>query len=107
RLVFVCYVAHPALHSCPTRRSSDLGWPARLPKPSRAAPPCSQVAGTMCDVSISNLQCWSISHPTAPWPGRRSSARSCHWWWCRRTEEHTSQLQTREKLVCRLLLEKK
>src|SRR6266511_274260 len=26
---------------------------------------------------------------------------------CRRSEEHTSELQSREKLVCRLLLEKK
>src|SRR5690606_39880164 len=34
-------------------------------------------------------------------------------WWCRslskdkRSEEHTSELQSRENLVCRLLLEKK
>src|SRR5690606_39808065 len=27
--------------------------------------------------------------------------------WCRRSEEHTSELQSRENLVCRLLLEKK
>src|SRR5690606_39652757 len=27
--------------------------------------------------------------------------------WVRRSEEHTSELQSREKLVCRLLLEKK
>src|SRR5690606_41932502 len=26
---------------------------------------------------------------------------------CRRSEEHTSELQSREKIVCRLLLEKK
>src|SRR3712207_7444547 len=29
-------------------------------------------------------------------------------WWChRRSEEHTSELQSRQYLVCRLLLEKK
>src|SRR3712207_8674760 len=55
-----------------------------------------------------------------PWPGRPSSraskARSsspeesvllegsCH---CRRSEEHTSELQSRQYFVCRLLLEKK
>src|SRR6266511_4935049 len=33
-------------------------------------------------------------------PGRRSAARP-------RSEEHTSELQSRENLVCRLLLEKK
>src|SRR5690606_39543647 len=37
-------------------------------------------------------------------PGPRCGA-----WWscCTRSEEHTSELQSREKLVCRLLLEKK
>src|SRR3712207_8011025 len=34
----------------------------------------------------------------APWPGPRPYARS---------EEHTSELQSRQYLVCRLLLEKK
>src|SRR5690606_41244792 len=39
-------------------------------------------------------RCWSASSPSA----RCCSARS---------EEHTSELQSRENLVCRLLLEKK
>src|SRR2546422_8423245 len=34
----------------------------------------------------------------------RSAIRSS---WCRRSEEHTSELQSRLHLVCRLLLEKK
>src|SRR5690606_42109696 len=39
--------------------------------------------------------------PTArPGPGRAGAARP-------RSEEHTSELQSRENLVCRLLLEKK
>src|SRR5215475_11374202 len=38
--------------------------------------------------------CCALSHPTAS-PARR------------RSEEHTSELQSRENLVCRLLLEKK
>src|SRR5947209_13437440 len=34
--------------------------------------------------------------------------RLCHWkGHCRRSEEHTSELQSRQYLVCRLLLEKK
>src|SRR5258708_28384983 len=59
--------------------------------------------------------CWS---PPTPWPtptvrkGRTSSARraatspsaSCA---RRRSEEHTSELQSPDHLVCRLLLEKK
>src|SRR5947209_14475341 len=44
--------------------------------------------------------------PALPWPRdgplvRRSRARH------RRSEEHTSELQSRQYLVCRLLLEKK
>src|SRR6266536_653153 len=38
--------------------------------------------------------------PAPPWPGRRLVRPG-------RSEEHTSELQSREDLVCRLLLEKK
>src|SRR6266536_4654179 len=38
--------------------------------------------------------------PGTPWPGR-----ACRW--SGRSEEHTSELQSRVDLVCRLLLEKK
>src|SRR5439155_22924850 len=90
--------AHPALHSFPTRRSSDLRcWPA--------------------------VGC-SSSHTSAPRPdGRSRVSRSCapnrsaialkssSWLtFClvtTRSEEHTSELQSRGHLVCRLLLEKK
>src|SRR6266699_3257081 len=37
-----------------------------------------------------------VRHPDRAWCGR-----------CRRSEEHTSELQSRPHLVCRLLLEKK
>src|SRR2546430_11794078 len=37
------------------------------------------------------------------WPGARSCSRPCG----RRSEEHTSELQSQSNLVCRLLLEKK
>src|SRR3712207_8839218 len=30
-----------------------------------------------------------------------------YYWWPKRSEEHTSELQSRQYLVCRLLLEKK
>src|SRR5690554_7570425 len=36
-----------------------------------------------------------------------ATARFNHALWCRRSEEHTSELQSRPHLVCRLLLEKK
>src|SRR5207244_12731172 len=40
-------------------------------------------------------------------PGRLSPARVRPAWWCPRSEEHTSELQSPDHLVCRLLLEKK
>src|SRR6266511_5547838 len=39
-----------------------------------------------------------------PCPARSWRPRPAAWW---RSEEHTSELQSRENLVCRLLLEKK
>src|SRR5437667_1028623 len=40
-------------------------------------------------------------------PGTRSSRTWEHWREDRRSEEHTSELQSHHDLVCRLLLEKK
>src|SRR3712207_7066409 len=45
--------------------------------------------------------CWFILPLWTRRRGQRSSAASC------RSEEHTSELQSRQSLVCRLLLEKK
>src|SRR5690606_41163160 len=44
------------------------------------------------------------AHSRAHWPASPSSS-PCRC--CSRSEEHTSELQSRENLVCRLLLEKK
>src|SRR5207249_10979217 len=68
---------HPHLHSFPTRRSSDL--PSSRPRTRPEA-------------------CRSTTRR-----GRGSTCRSCP----TRSEEHTSELQSRFDLVCRLLLEKK
>src|SRR5438105_7106113 len=83
--LFYSYVAHRHLHSFPTRRSSDL-WSNR--------------ACTTCRSS------WS--------PGRSARTRSTRRFRSGkrtgvyfRSEEHTSELQSRVDLVCRLLLEKK
>src|SRR5947209_12250139 len=40
-------------------------------------------------------------------PSRRSCSSQMAWGAARRSEEHTSELQSRQYLVCRLLLEKK
>src|SRR2546421_12381223 len=45
--------------------------------------------------------------PTPKGGRQRQGGRSWTWPWKTRSEEHTSELQSRSDLVCRLLLEKK
>src|SRR5690625_7908140 len=71
---------HRLLHSFPTRRSSDLRRHTRAP-----------------DCRSRSMQ-WMRSPPSS-WSNTPTSKR--------RSEEHTSELQSRGQLVCRLLLEKK
>src|SRR5207244_9869060 len=86
-----------------TRRSSDLpaAAPGRFPGPrsgerstTRATPAASNPAAgrtrALCGVDA---------------PAGRTSAQSARG--CPRSEEHTSELQSPDHLVCRLLLEKK
>src|SRR5690606_41570337 len=75
---FLCFTSPRALHSFPTRRSSDL------------------VPGSPALPSIP-VQAWTSSHGAS-----RTLAPEAL-----RSEEHTSELQSRENIVCRLLLEKK
>src|SRR5690606_42099421 len=79
---------HHDLHPFPTRRSSDL-----------------TKRGTSRSVCC---RCAS-STPSSPRPRSANgrSSRSTPPCACARSEEHTSELQSRENLVCRLLLEKK
>src|SRR5690606_41496482 len=77
-----------ALHSFPTRRSSDLS--SRSFAGSRCTR-CGSGASRPVGASRRRLE----RCPAATPPGGT------------RSEEHTSELQSREKLVCRLLLEKK
>src|SRR5207253_10075409 len=92
-----CSGPHRHLHSFPTRRSSDLkelrmdvktrktarSLRAKLRSPGR--PP--------------------VLHHAARWPFWQAIARGLSSE--ERSEEHTSELQSRGHLVCRLLLEKK
>src|SRR5690606_41601043 len=88
------------LHSFPTRRSSDL---------SSCRPRCSWPASRRATWSSR-----SSSTTPAPAPARRGgsttsagSVGGAAAGPTTRSEEHTSELQSRENLVCRLLLEKK
>src|SRR5690606_40940902 len=96
--------AHRALHSFPTRRSSDLKRLLRV----------------SCAVFLVLVLLFTSQVPSASWS--RFGSLTQQWiqgsWLVltekpvidvvsARSEEHTSELQSREKLVCRLLLEKK
>src|SRR5690606_41328773 len=92
---------HRALHSFPTRRSSDLEAarrdPVRQARPAGRAPHGQRRAVDRRGSARETGRGLSASahHPRL---ARAVEARS---------EEHTSELQSRENLVCRLLLEKK
>src|SRR5690606_41369165 len=95
--------AHRELHSFPTRRSSDLG------------PPYFAVSydngETFSNIGEQNIPAIAIRGSIGMGflgDGSGNAVRSINsgasW---TRSEEHTSELQSRENLVCRLLLDKK
>src|SRR5690606_41497174 len=88
----ICYVAPLHLHSFPTRRSSDLMPPIFRSMPfspppivSRSSANRPMIFGVLIIIPVAGVSV-------------------CVW---QRSEEHTSELQSRENLVCRLLPEKK
>src|SRR5439155_24568555 len=88
---FYCSVVSRHLHSFPTRRSSDLS-PGRIRGSANRFESCCK-GPTGC---LRSGFC-TVSLPRAARPEPRGL----------RSEEHTSELQSRGHLVCRLLLEKK
>src|SRR5436305_10283001 len=71
------------------------------------------------DADVTGVQTCALPISASPWPARPVPRRSAASPWrsgpracsrtprCPRSEEHTSELQSRPHLVCRLLLEKK
>src|SRR5690606_42077853 len=93
-LLYLRSGAHPHPHSLPTRRSSDLPSPSPPRGPTARARPARPPRPPGGPALAGQ-----------PGPQRRSAGprpAAVH-----RSEEHTSELQSRENLVCRLLLEKK
>src|SRR5207244_12898638 len=92
------YPTHPALHSFPTRRSSDLEHLSLEVS-------CQAIPGYM-DAMVMTFPVHNAEAIDGLAPGMmidfkldvRKDTRS---------EEHTSELQSPDHLVCRLLLEKK
>src|SRR5690606_39563497 len=101
-----CHVYHPYLRSFPTRRSSDLASTSSVSL--GGIVPLTLWWATISADSFDwdNLTA-SLTCPPNILPKHFSISvkyRSCS---SCRSEEHTSELQSRENLVCRLLLEKK
>src|SRR5690606_41384798 len=89
---------HRDLHSFPTRRSSDL-------KPIPTNHPAFEEAEKNVRERITRLMSIKGSESVESFHKRLGKIM---WDKCgMRSEEHTSELQSRENLVCRLLLEKK
>src|SRR5438105_14707070 len=84
---FICSAAHRDLHSFPTRRSSDL---EKYFGGAQALVDAGCDAITLADNSLAILRVSNLAVGASE-----------------RSEEHTSELQSRVDLVCRLLLEKK
>src|SRR3712207_8170654 len=92
-IFFYCYGDPRYLHSFPTRRSSTLLGAAGRGRGGRA------VAAAVEDVVLRDAPAGAGAGDAADVDALgRGGARS---------EEHTSELQSRQYLVCRLLLEKK
>src|SRR5690606_41345998 len=95
------------LHSFPTRRSSDLHHPAmRFVAPARRELGLRTVfncLGPLTNPARATHQLLGAFEDGL----RPVLARTLRSLGVTRSEEHTSELQSRENLVCRLLLEKK
>src|SRR5690606_41472964 len=105
KIYYCCYLYNRSgsirtLHSFPTRRSSDL----RAPRRARALPrwhvPGDRGHAVRGSRPASASRCDRTHRIAALTHKRRRRPLA-------RSEEHTSELQSRENLVCRLLLEKK
>src|SRR5207249_11206192 len=97
----------PLLPSFPTRRSSDLG--AALAEHEQRAYASCAVASASSTRPLASYACASRCVSMGSRPSSAGAARTAaiaRPGWPRRSEEHTSELQSRFDLVCRLLLEK-
>src|SRR5206468_12382788 len=104
---FYCYVYHQNLHSFPTRRSSDLTCEYRL----------GYLWSRVYCASKAWIENWQRCHRRACGKpmGKLVDHMYSLWYYLNereepptlgvRSEEHTSELQSRSDLVCRLLLE--
>src|SRR5690606_41552883 len=89
------------LHSFPTRRSSDLEQPA---EPDRGPAPAPVEESPRQRVEFPEIEVREVGDDSHQGAGEQQKPVEADE---PRSEEHMSELQSRENLVCRLLLEKK
>src|SRR5690606_39449001 len=102
RCLFYCYAPLRDLPSFPTRRSSDLIYQAVVKRFEQGG---SDVLGQLrlsARQYPEPLRSWMLDLTDQVWSMLLQDVQQQI-----RSEEHTSELQSRENLVCRLLLEKK
>src|SRR5690606_41645547 len=95
------------LHSSPTRRSSDLILKVEIGVGQRndVNTGVSHLGNERCGlILVAQRQRATVARNNATF---EASAQNALCDQLKRSEEHTSELQSRENLVCRLLLEKK
>src|SRR5690606_40795704 len=94
---------HPELPSFPTRRSSDLLITLKSELAGRMLPAHPDLAARqIADIEqVSRQAMTDVREAVTGYRRPRLGSELA------RSEEHTSELQSRENLVCRLLLEKK
>src|SRR5690606_41556549 len=97
----------PHLHPFPTRRSSDLSDLARTGQEFLEASWTAASIGGAAPLDTSNLNGVDGRKLDLGASAYRSLRQVREAAQAARSEEHTSELQSRENLVCRLLLEKK
>src|SRR5690606_41794468 len=106
-LYYVRFCALRHLPSFPTRRSSDLG--EAMLKIIQSFDPAGIGARDLRECLVLQLQDFDMDDTLAYRIVREYFDQLINHRWSeisKRSEEHTSELQSRENLVCRLLLEK-
>src|SRR5699024_12878580 len=99
---FLSYRDSPCPHSFPTRRSSDLETTSKGVKLSTTYPLLFSVGNGSGVNVLTDLKIEYVGTETKSPAPKTLTIRVSP-----RSEEHTSELQSRFDLVCRLLLEKK
>src|SRR6266568_2451701 len=109
-----CWATHPMTRSM--GRTLVLGW-AKIESPVAGVPgglsPPGPPPGNASSGTASGAACTYATTIVRASPGGRTNGpeasknRASAWNWARKSEEHTSELQSQFHLVCRLLLEKK